>query len=123
MTVDEIISKVDALEPNQYGREQKISWLSDLDELIFRDIYKTHAMPEEYPTEFNRYSTGSEDVLVSGAYGNEMYLPYLMSKIAKENYEIDKYNVEAVLYNNAFTEYANYINRNYMPNNKGRFNV
>lgn len=42
MTVSELITEVDALEPNQYNIEFKIRWLSDLDGQIFDEMIITH---------------------------------------------------------------------------------
>lgn len=124
MTVDQLIARVDALEPNQYSREQKIRWLSNLDETIYRELYLTHDVPEELLGDgFVPHETGDEELLVNGYFGDEMYLPYIQSKIAKENFEIDKYNVEILLFNNAYAEYANYINRTYMAKHNGPFRI
>lgn len=42
MQAADIISEVDALEPNQYGMEFKLRWLSDLDGQIFDEVMKQH---------------------------------------------------------------------------------
>ena len=42
MQIDEIIARVDSLEPNQYEKETKLSWISQLDGKIFAEIILTH---------------------------------------------------------------------------------
>ena len=42
MQIDEIIARVDSLEPNQYDKETKLSWISQLDGKIFAEIILTH---------------------------------------------------------------------------------
>ena len=42
MTINEAISKVDALKVNTYGRKEKIDWLSTLDGIIKKEIIDFH---------------------------------------------------------------------------------
>lgn len=45
MTCGDIIAKVDALEPNQYGTTQKLEWLSILDGQVINEQIVTHEFP------------------------------------------------------------------------------
>ena len=49
MTCGDIIAKVDALEPNQYGTNQKLEWLSILDGQVINEQILTHQMSPEPP--------------------------------------------------------------------------
>ena len=44
MTCAEIIARVDELEPNQYGTEQKMQWLSNLDDELLDECILTHKL-------------------------------------------------------------------------------
>lgn len=49
MTCGDIISKVDALEPNQYDTTQKLEWLSTLDGKIIDQVILTHEPDRPQP--------------------------------------------------------------------------
>lgn len=137
MTANQIIAKVDELEPNQYSTELKLSWLSQLDGQIFEELILTHLpehhhhrhhwkgnpLDQELPPhwcpndrrEFVPYETGDEELIAQAPYGERMYIPYLQGMIAAENSEVGKYNVEITRYNSAYLAFANWVNRHYMP--------
>lgn len=47
MTIQQVIDDVDLFKPNQYTIEQKISWLSQLDGQIYRELIVLHYPLEE----------------------------------------------------------------------------
>lgn len=57
-TIKAIIDYVDSVKPNQYTKEQKIEWLSEIDYQIFNEIILTHA--HEEGASFDGYKTGDE---------------------------------------------------------------
>lgn len=140
MTINEIIAKVDELEPNQYSYETKMGWLSTLDGELYEEVVKTHVpenlecdprerlwrgnplnqdIPERvwrpvWP-EFVPYTDGDDELLAGPPYGAPMYEAYLKSKIAAENAEIGKYNAQIILFNSAQLSFINWYNRNHMP--------
>ena len=42
MTIKECIDIVDSNKPNTYSIEDKVRWLSFIDEIIINDVLKTH---------------------------------------------------------------------------------
>ena len=119
MTIAEAISNVDKLKPNGYTERQKMSWLSNLDGVIFKEVFLTH---ENSPIEsFEGYDNAPMDteLLIPYPYDEDVYNYFLQKNIDKENGEIAKYNQSAVLYNNALLSFLNYYNRNHMPIGKG----
>lgn len=59
------------------------------------------------------------ELLVSFPY-DEMYIWWLASKIDWQNMEIDKYNNDRTLFNNAYDTYSDWYTRNHMPKQRVR---
>lgn len=119
MTIQEAISLVDRLKPNQYEAIHKIRWLSKLDGMIWKEVMMTHVglTCEQILEGFNGYEDASNDteLLVPYPYDADIYNYYLQSMIDKENGEMAKYNQSAMLYNNAYKEFVNWYNRTHRP--------
>lgn len=49
ITLDELLAYFDAQHPNQHTREEKISWLSEIEERIYDEILRPR-LPQEYIT-------------------------------------------------------------------------
>lgn len=121
MTLYEAIGKVDELCPNQYGQEQKFSWLSVLDGKIYLDLFMTHkanAVPR-----FHGYADADPNttLLVGYPYAEEVYINYLQAKIAQENGETVKYNNAISLFNAAYAEFAQWYHKTHPAIGVGRF--
>ena len=116
MTVGEVIARVDELKLNQYGRKEKIGWLSTLDGLMVREVLAWHEGIDEDVLAFAGY--GEEDLeaelVVPFPYA-ELYDHYLMAQIDYMNGEMDHYNNCMVMYNMAVARYADWVNRTYRP--------
>ena len=117
MTIAEIIDMVDDLKPNKFTDEQKISWLSDCDSVIFNDVISTHERQDGDPETFSGYAAdvdGSTKLLVDAPH-DQLYRYYLEMQIDQGNMEMAKYNNSAALYNQWLANYAGYYNRTHMP--------
>ncbi len=112
MTVNEAISLTDALEPNQYTEQQKITWLDRLDGQIFNEIILTHE--HEEGAEYTPLSLGTDELLVPFPYTN-IYNYWLQAMIAMENSEGSKYTMQMQLFNAAYENFSHYYNRNHRP--------
>lgn len=128
MTANEIISKVDALQPNQYSFEQKLGWLSQVDGEIFKDVILTHHHPSKRIMErayrdpdnrhnmiYSDYESGDDVLIVGKPYADNLYVYYLQAMIAMENSEIAKYSQYSSLYNSAYVSWAGHYNRDHVP--------
>lgn len=121
MKIGEALAVVDRLRPNQYDRAQKISWLSALDGMIWREVILTHTGKpvgelEEYGTEDT-----DKELLVPFPYAEDVYNAYLQSRIDRENGEMEKYSVSAALFNSAYKAYTDWYNRTHRPIGRGKF--
>lgn len=119
MTIAEVISKVDALMPNNYTPEDKIGWLSSLDSRVKAQIIDTHQRNE--PIYFYGYDSMMDqemELLVPAPY-DEMYLRWLEAQIHYHNSEDERYNNAIMLFNNAYEGYKKHYTRTHMPLNHG----
>lgn len=116
MTIKECIDIVDNLKPNQYSIEDKVEWLSFLDQTIVNDVLKTH---EGYHGEYEEFYGYSPDrlsvhLIVAPPY-DRLYTAYLKMKIDEENGETARYNNSATMYNSYMMEYKRWYNKHHMP--------
>ena len=115
MTIQEAVSLVDRMKPNQYDHETKVKWLSKLDGMIFREIIATH--DGSTMESFDGYDEANPDMtlLVPYPYDEDVYNYFLQSQIDKENGEMAKYNQSVTMYNNAFKIFQDWYNRTHLP--------
>lgn len=114
MTINEAISKVDALKVNTYGRKEKIEWLSTLDGTIKKEIIDFH---EGDKTEFNGYNqdTPADTKLLVPAPYDDIYLRWLEAQIDYCNDDTTQYANSMAMFNMAYSSFDRYYNRAYMP--------
>lgn len=118
MTIMEAIYQVDAVKPNSYSQVEKIKWLSTLDGVIKREIIDTHEGGEDVV--FNGYNENTElttNLLVPAPY-DIVYIRWLEAQIDYATGEYGKYNNSMTAYNDAYTMFTRYYNRNNMPKGK-----
>ena len=120
MTIAEVISKVDALKPNNFEPEDKIAWLSNLDARVKSQIIDVHEGAERCP--FYGYDgliDQDAELLVPAPY-DEMYQRWLEAMIDYHNSDDDRYNNAIILFNNAYEGYKKHYTRTHMPISKGK---
>lgn len=117
MTIAEIISKVDALKPNQYETEQKINWLSQLDSQIFTDVLSTHE--DSKLTTFTPYTEDSAELIVGTPYDG-IYTSWLEAMIDKANGDVNRYNNSSADFNGYLQAYKCNYNKTHMPKYTGK---
>lgn len=116
MTLQECITKVDAVKPNDYSVEEKVAWLSYLDGMIMDEVIKTHETDEEMPDTWENYDpTFLSRVLLAEDPYSELYVAYIKMKIDEENGETARYNNSAAMYNSLYLRYAKQYNKTHMP--------
>lgn len=123
MTINELLSEVDELKPNQYGDEQKIRWINKVEKTIIEEIIKMREpdkKPEETEeseesagneeTEFTGYTeaTNMDTELVVKEPYTDLYKYYLFSMIDMHNEEYDRYQNSSQMFNAAYQDFANY---------------
>ena len=117
MTLEEAIRKTDNLKPNMFPVEQKIEWLSWLDQKVYREIFKTHEYNAgETEITFDGYGPDDleTDLLVGEPYC-EMYIHRLASQIDYHNMEYDGFNAANAMFESVYKDFRNDYNEEHMP--------
>ena len=116
MRIREAIETIDRLMPNQYGEEDKVHWLSELDGIADRDVFRAHER-EEDTGEFTGYPPGVDldTILLIPFPYEDIYRWYLEMKISDANGEMVRYNNAMAKYNAYYTAYQDFYNRTNMP--------
>ena len=120
MTIIEALNKIDALKPNGYSQDDKVSWLSTLDGMVYRQILDTHESDEPL-SEFQGYGPETDlttELLIPDPYAEDCYLSWLESKIDYANAEYVKYNNSVIKFTDAYRDFSNDYNRHHMPKGK-----
>lgn len=114
MTINEVITQVDDLKPNQVSEDIKVRWLSVLEGKIIDEIILTHELADRI--EFNGYTINDmeTELLVPDTYA-DLYIYYVEAMIDQVNNEGARYASSMQMFNNAWQDYANYYNRNNKP--------
>lgn len=109
ITINEAISYFDEQCPNMISFDNKVKWLSELDEMIFNKIIRSRENP--ITTEFKPYSSedGDKLLLVSSPY-TEIYRFYLEKNVCYRNREIQQCNNATELFNTYYEQYFSYYN-------------
>ena len=121
--LDEAVSYFDSQCPNQFSREDKVAWISELDEMIFENIIKSRVNPEIQ--EFNPYDSdedGETELLVPFMF-KEIYRFYIEKSVAFSNREITAYNNASQMFRAYLDEYFSWYNRNHKSSAELRFSI
>lgn len=119
MNIKECIDLVDGVKPNQYSIEDKVAWLSFIEQSIINDVLETHEGYDGRYDDFTGYSPNNLTVgLVVPSPYDRLYTAYLKMKIDEENGETARYNNSVTLFNSYLSEYKKWYNRNHMPISK-----
>ena len=105
LTFRELIDRVDELAPNQYSDAQKVRWLRDLDGRVLNELYWSYIRRRE-PFPDDEDAALDAELVIREPYASDIYENYLLSRIAERNAEIQKYNLYAALFNEAYQSYC-----------------
>lgn len=108
MTLAKAIENFDSERVNKISLERKIEWISQLDSKIFSEILSTRGA-EDF--EWYTVSTPFTTTLRAPDSYSEIYTLYLNMKMDYMNGEIGRFNNSAMLFNRAYKEMHDAINR------------
>ena len=118
MTINDAITEVNNLKPNDYSDGDKIKWLYRLDAEIKAAIYDTHDYNDgESEPELENYDADHKSttvLLVPEPYA-EIYVHYLSAQIDYYNREYDGFNATNAMYAAAYSAFRNHYNATHMP--------
>lgn len=114
MTIQEAITRFDALIYNTYSESEKRSWLSTVDKRVYTQVMQTHeGCPEVQSIDYEAAS-GDRELILPGSF-DHMYLAYMGAMAHLYNGEIEKYNNSMLLFQADWDAFVNWYNRNFMP--------
>lgn len=118
MKVSEAIARVDSIRPNQYGKDLKTEWLSEVEGIVVDDILNGF---EENDLEFSGYNyelDNEKELLVPDRFC-DLYINYIIAKIDYYDGETESYINDATMYQAAIDNFAKWYTRNHMPKQPG----
>ena len=120
MRINEAIKRLDSLKFNTYTQDDKIDWLSRLDNMVKKQIIDTHEGAESVSFTGYTADTPLDTVLLVPAPYDEVYLRWMEAQIDYHNGEYDKYNNAIIMFNTAFEAYQKHYNSAHKPVQRGR---
>ena len=115
MTIGEAIERIDRLKENQYEKEDKVKWLSDLDKSLIDIVFSKHEDSEVEYSPYEESENADEIVLLVPDPYSELYISLLNYKIDYFNGEYERFNNAAMMYNLQLQDFMNYWNREHKP--------
>lgn len=115
ITIGEAISYFDDQVSNQYTEADKIKWLNEIEEQIYRDIICTHEGADDI--EFNGYNadTDIDTELIVGSEYAELYRYWLEKSVHYANREIGGFNNAMAMFQSYYDNYFARYNREHRP--------
>lgn len=112
-TLQQVITAVDAIQPNPYTNAQKMAWLNEAMAMVQTDVWLVNAYNV---FQFSSYETDYNKDLppVPPAYAM-LWQSWLKAKIHAANEENDLYANAAAMFNEAYGAYVRWFARTYEP--------
>ena len=114
MTIDQAIDICDRQKPNGYTTEDKIHWLSKLDQMIFDEVIDRHEGGPEAFEGYTEETDGKTELLADDAYA-DLYVKWLFAQIDFANAETARYNNSMAMFNALYDGYCKSYTRKHMP--------
>ncbi len=109
MTINSVIENAAKMHPDTIPDSIKCRWLSELDGKIMREtMHKDDFVPYSFPED------GDRELVVKAPYDN-LYELYLIAMSDFFSGELANYNVSAVMFGEAYSEFRKNYLRNNMP--------
>ena len=112
MTIQGALDMADQMRPNMMEEATKISFLNELEQMIHGELIMkhVHSAEEEVTPEYDEDTDPATELLIPSPY-DKVYWLYIMHRIDLQNQEMDKYNNDRALFEHAYQEAADWINR------------
>ena len=120
MFLAELIAIIDEIKPNQYTKEQKVRWLSEIEGIVVDDVLTNY---EGNDIEFTSYEYGRDmekELLIPERF-SDIYVNYINAKIDFQNMETEQYNNEVAMFEASMEQFKKYYIRTHMPKRRGKF--
>ena len=116
MNLQKALDLTDEMRPNMMERNTKILFLTEIEQILFREILMKHEHDED-EEELPQYDADTDpgtELLAPDPY-SMLYVYWLMTKIDSQNLEFDKYNNDRSMFENAYANFSDYWTREHMP--------
>ena len=120
MKIMEAINIIDALKPNGYTQPEKITWLSQLDGMIQRELIDTHVGGDAHYAPYNEDTDPETELLAPEPFCRDLYIKYLSAQMDFHNGEIEQYNNTLVSFQTDWTAFSRWYNRTHLPKSMAR---
>ena len=114
MILQQLLSQIAEIKPNQYSDDILIRWVSDVDGLIINEIVKWHEGCDSLAHGPYTAQDMQTKLLVDDPY-SKLYMQYLSAMIDYYNGDFGRFNNDMVMYNASLSEFADWFNREHMP--------
>lgn len=113
----EAVALADAWRPNGIGAEEKARWLSQIDGRLLKELYALYDGEEK---EMPLYTPEGEEELLAPAPYDELYVYGLCARYDFTMGEIERYNMDAMLFDETWRGLAGYLQSVFTPKQKNR---
>lgn len=116
MTIQECLDTADQMKPNMMPKPLKLRFLNEIEGLIHTEVLMKHehTAAEEVKPEYDTDTDPCTELRIPDPY-SMLYVYWLMSKIDLQNLEMEKYNNNRALFENAYETMSDWITRTRMP--------
>lgn len=115
MTINEAITRLRDIKPNQYGDDVLVGWLSEVEAKIFHENIAWHKDTNQTPPwPYHPEEDKDTELLIPEPYSS-VYIRWLEAQIDYYNGEYARYANSMTMYNVALSEYVDFYNRTHMP--------
>lgn len=120
MLLKEVLARVDEIKANDWSRELKISWISEIESQVKTEVFDTHNVNEEEAARAAAFTGYTKDtpedtlLLVPDPYST-LYQYYLEAQIARADGDASQTQDAITLFDNMYLTYRRYVNRTRMP--------
>lgn len=126
MTLNEIITMVGELKPNQFEDNVLIGWLNAVEGKLITEVFSMREEDERIAAlNYKKYDEKTDmdtELLVQDPY-TDLYKYYLFSMIDFTNEEMDRYTNSMLMFNTSWQEFVNYWYRTHGTVLTERFKV
>lgn len=126
MTVNELITMVGELKPNQFEDNVLIGWLNMVEGKLMNEVFYMREEDERITAlNYSKYDekTNMDTELLAPDPYTDLYKYYLFSMIDFTNEEMDRYTNSMLMFNNSWQEFVNYWYRTHRTVLTERFKV
>ena len=125
MTIQEALDMADQLKPNMMITPVKIRFINEIEGKIWEEIIMQHVHTpgEGVRPEYNTDTDPGTDLIVPAPY-DMVYVYWLIAQIDHMTMEMDQYNNDRLLFEDAYGNFNDYWTRTRMPIQKvGKFRL